>query len=324
MSAFETSKENIQDRIAAGSQWISRLDDRQTCALLTISIALIAAGDLLLFPFGLMSGPFYMLPICLACWKLSFRSTLSVIFVTAALSILTFAVHGRPMTLIGSLANLCILTLVPGFVALIVASLRSSADRQHMLAHHDSRTGVLNSMGFANRATAVLSVSARSNRTMLLCFIDLDGFKQVNDRFGHEAGDLTLTRFGAAVRASLRSEDCFGRIGGDEFAWLVSLEQPATARAVAETLHRRLVDTLSTLQQGLGCSLGALILPPTHPMPLGELMRYADQLMYRAKRSGRNQLRIASVVEIVETEVTDVPSHRHLGDNCEVAALSKR
>lgn len=324
MSEFEISRENIQERIATVSRWISRLNERQTWCLLTISIAAIAAADLLLFPFGLMSGPFYMLPICFACWKLSFRSSLLVIFITAALSLMTFAVHGRPMTAISSVINLGILTLVPSFVALIVASLRSSADRQRTLAHYDSRTGVLNSMGFADQATAMLSISTLTNRTMLLCFIDLDGFKQVNDRFGHEAGDLTLNRFGMAVRAALRAEDCFGRIGGDEFAWLVSLDHPTTAQAVAETLHRRLVETLSTLQPGLGCSLGALILPPAHPMPLSELMRFADQLMYRAKRSGMNQLRIASVPDLVEAEVSAIPDLRRFGHGLEVTTMSKR
>lgn len=291
-----------QDVLTAFTRWLSSLALKQTWLLLSACIATISIADLIFFPLGVTCGPFYMLPICLACWQLDFRSTLIVIVVTAVLSIMTFVVYGRPMTTFSLLGNLAVLIFVPGLVVLIVNGLRSSADRQHKLAHHDFLTGALNTMGFTREAAVVLSSSARTNKTWLLCFIDLDGFKQVNDRHGHEIGDQTLRRFGAKVGTSLRAGDCFGRIGGDEFAWLLPVEQPASPRDVAEILHRRLIDILAQ-QHDLGCSLGALILPPDNRRPLDELMRAADQLMYRAKRSGKNQLRIASIADMTETKV---------------------
>jgi diguanylate cyclase (GGDEF)-like protein len=302
--AFINQKQT-QDALTAFTHWLSSLAVRQTWLLLSVSIAIISIADLLFFPLGVTCGPFYMLPICLACWQLDLRSTLIVIVVTAILSIMTFVVYGRPMTTFSLLGNLAVLIFVPGLIVLIVNGLRSSVDRQRKLAHHDFLTGALNTMGFAHEAATILSSPTRTNKTWLLCFIDLDGFKQVNDRHGHEIGDQTLRQFGAKVRTSLRAGDCFGRIGGDEFAWLIPVEQSGSARDVAEILHHRLIDILAR-QHDLGCSLGALILPPDHWRPLDELMRAADQLMYRAKRSGKNQLRIASISEMAETEANAV------------------
>jgi diguanylate cyclase (GGDEF)-like protein len=133
-----------------------------------------------------------------------------------------------------------------------------------------------------------------SNQTLLLCYIDLDGFKQVNDRYGHDAGDQTLRELGARIKAFLRSTDCFGRIGGDEFAWLAPVESPEAAPELARTLHRRLIRILTEQRPELGCSLGAVIVSPGAKPPLTTLMHSADQLMYVAKRAGPNQLRMAS------------------------------
>lgn len=293
-------KQKFQNAAWVITQWLATFTGNQTCLLVVAGIAVIAAADNLLFPFGLTCGPFYMLPICLACWRLRFHATFAVIVVTASLSVMTFIIHGRPMSTVIGLANLVILIAVPGLVVMIVAGLRATVERQHTQTNYDFLTGVLSPLGFTAQATAMLSSPVVAERTLLLCFIDLDGFKQINDRYGHDAGDQALRIFGERMKTSLRGTDCFGRIGGDEFAWLAQVESASVAPDIAEKLHQRMIDTLSAQQPELGCSVGALILAPKSNRLLTELMREADQLMYSAKRSGKNQLRIAS---------TNVPPH---------------
>lgn len=286
-------RERAQDSALLMARWLSSLDTYQTWLLLTGMLTFIAVMDLILHPYGVKPGPFYMLPICLACWQLGFWSTFAVTIVTAALSVMTFVVYGQVSSFGSSIANLAIFIVVPGFIAAVVSGLRSAAQRQHRLANYDFLTGALNPMGFADRANALLSAQALINNHRLLCFIDLDGFKQINDRYGHDIGDGLLRSFGAEMQSELRAGDCFGRIGGDEFAWLISIEATACPTAAAAALHRRLTSVLTSKDPELGCSMGALVVPPKSDDSFPTLMRKADQLMYGAKRSGKNQVRVA-------------------------------
>ena len=125
--------------------------------------------------------------------------------------------------------------------------------------------------------------------------VDVDGFKQINDTFGHAAGDAVLQHIGALLRATLRASDLPARLGGDEFVALM----PETEIAGAATLGERLLERvqqrpLSVLDQSLVTSLSIGIASADGCNSLEELLAKADQALYRAKKEGRARVCVAA------------------------------
>ncbi|PHN32982.1 bifunctional diguanylate cyclase/phosphodiesterase [Pseudomonas sp. ICMP 460] len=156
----------------------------------------------------------------------------------------------------------------------------------------DPLTGLLNRRGFHQAVENTLLRSERNGLSLVLLYLDLDGFKRVNDTLGHDAGDRVLRWVSEQMQACLRSYDILGRMGGDEFTALLELEFPEQAAKIAE----KLIERVSVCQQvdGLDVMLGASIGIATFPdcgSDLNGLLRAADIAMYEAKRAGRQQYR---------------------------------
>lgn len=156
----------------------------------------------------------------------------------------------------------------------------------------DPLTGLLNRRGFYQSAENLLLRGERAGSTWVLMYLDLDSFKRVNDRLGHDAGDRVLRRVAEQLKACLRPFDILGRIGGDEFTALLDLECPEHAAKIAE----KLIERVSVCQQieGMDVTQGASIGIATFPdcgNDLDGLLRAADIAMYEAKRAGRQQYR---------------------------------
>ena len=151
------------------------------------------------------------------------------------------------------------------------------------IAWSDPLTGVLNRRGFERDATKRLSDSD-DDATGALLFVDLNEFKQVNDKCGHEVGDQLLTIAAERLRASLRSRDIIGRPGGDEFVALVPDVKPKVAEELAARLTKCLEEPYIVGSETLYCAASiGLALYPEHANTLTGLLRAADQAMYRAK-----------------------------------------
>ncbi|OPA96449.1 two-component system response regulator [Pseudomonas fluorescens] len=156
----------------------------------------------------------------------------------------------------------------------------------------DPLTGLLNRRGFHQAVENTLLRSERNEHSLVLLYLDLDGFKRVNDSLGHDAGDRVLRWVSEQMQACLRSYDILGRMGGDEFTALLELEFPEQAAKISE----KLIERVSVCQQvdGLDVMLGASIGIATFPdcgSDLNGLLRAADIAMYEAKRAGRQQYR---------------------------------
>jgi diguanylate cyclase (GGDEF)-like protein/PAS domain S-box-containing protein len=156
----------------------------------------------------------------------------------------------------------------------------------------DPLTGLLNRRGFYQTAENLLLRSDRSGSAWVLLYLDLDGFKRVNDSLGHDAGDRVLRWVSEQLKACLRPFDILARMGGDEFTALLDMEFPDQASRIAEEL----IERVSICQQidGLDIALGASIGIATFPdcaTNLDGLLRAADIAMYEAKRAGRQQYR---------------------------------
>ncbi|MEE1868706.1 putative bifunctional diguanylate cyclase/phosphodiesterase [Pseudomonas auratipiscis] len=157
----------------------------------------------------------------------------------------------------------------------------------------DPLTGLLNRRGFYQVAESALLLNERSERPQALLFLDLDGFKRINDSLGHEAGDRVLNWVAGQLKDCLGTCAILARMGGDEFTALLDLlEYPEQAARFAE----KLIERMSIYQEidGLEVTLGVSIGIATYPEcggSLDGLLRAADAAMYAAKQSGRQQYR---------------------------------
>ncbi|NNB47356.1 putative bifunctional diguanylate cyclase/phosphodiesterase [Pseudomonas chlororaphis] len=156
----------------------------------------------------------------------------------------------------------------------------------------DPLTGLLNRRGFYQTVESVLLRSERSDKSLVLLYLDLDGFKRVNDSLGHDAGDRVLRWVSEQIKACLRSFDILARMGGDEFTALLELEFPEQAAKISEKLIERIsiCQQIDGLDVALGASIGIAIYPDCGSN-LDGLMRAADIAMYESKRAGRQQYR---------------------------------
>jgi len=156
------------------------------------------------------------------------------------------------------------------------------------LALSDELTGVYNRRGFLALAERQLKLGRRSGRAILVFFADVDGLKQINDKFGHKEGDLALVHAAEVLEKTFRDSDVIARFGGDEFA-VLALEVSGHSES---TIRARLEQNLKELNAKhsrctLSISLGAVRFDPTNPRSpasIEQLMIRADEAMYEEKR----------------------------------------
>ena len=167
---------------------------------------------------------------------------------------------------------------------------RRNATQLVQLAERDALTGLYNRYRF-NEEIARMSADAQRNGTRLaLLFFDLDGFKHINDTFGHRAGDATLIRVASEVGAQVRRNEIFARLGGDEFAILAPDAVDEVLQVLAERVTRSIAQMRIEFEgqtMRVTCSCGIAVYPDNAASPDG-LMACADAAMYQAKEAGKN------------------------------------
>jgi diguanylate cyclase (GGDEF)-like protein/PAS domain S-box-containing protein len=154
------------------------------------------------------------------------------------------------------------------------------------MALNDQLTGLYNRRGFFTLATRELKRAQRSQKSLLLFFLDLDGLKDINDQFGHEEGDRTLTAAAKVLTQTFRISDITSRIGGDEFAILVVDTDETLIEKLLLRLYRLInnFNVRKTHKSKLALSIGHAIYDPLKPSTLDELISQADQGMYKMKK----------------------------------------
>jgi diguanylate cyclase (GGDEF)-like protein len=171
----------------------------------------------------------------------------------------------------------------------LVDALRHAFDAERKLARTDPLTGAANYRGFVERAEDELARARRYERPVGLIALDLDGFKDVNDALGHEAGDAVLVATAEAIRRAARRSDLVARMGGDEFMVLLPETGPEGARAAAEKILTALRRAMATGGWAVTASIGVLA---RHGPPgtVEHMMRQADALMYHSKAAGGDRI----------------------------------
>ncbi len=167
------------------------------------------------------------------------------------------------------------------------------AERMARLAQYDALTDLPNRVLLQDRARQALALARREGKSLAVMYIDLDGFKQVNDNLGHDLGDELLVQFARRMQAAVRQSDTVCRQGGDEFVVLLpGLDGPQQSTVVARKVLAvcQAPFDLQGHEVRVGLSAG-LALFPQHGSAFEELARHADTAMYAAKRSGRMQVR---------------------------------
>ncbi|HWH97142.1 MAG TPA: diguanylate cyclase, partial [Pseudolysinimonas sp.] len=176
-----------------------------------------------------------------------------------------------------------------------LARIRLQEDLAH-LALHDQLTGLANRALLREHIDATLAASADTAQSVAMMFLDLDGFKPVNDRLGHTTGDQVLCEVADRMRAVVREGDVIGRFGGDEFIVLCPATDDEQAAFIAERLREAVGLPMEWLPAGfaVSASVGVVVLHPSDHRPTtDELLEIADSEMYRAKNGGRNRVSIA-------------------------------
>ncbi len=240
---------------------------------------------------------FYLIPVAAVAWYgkdrfvgvvFCFLSALTWLFIDD----ISGSVYSNPLIPIwNSLVRLGFFLII----AFLLHRLRVNLDWQAARADIDGLTGLLNARAFRDRYDAAFQQASRHKRSLAIGYLDLDGFKGINDNFGHAVGDQVLKTVAQTLTHRVRASDICARLGGDEFVVLLPETDLAGAQTFFSVLHQSLIELFS--QQGwlVGCSVGVAVypLPPSHPE---EAIKRADKLMYEVKHSGKNRILFEEIV----------------------------
>ncbi|BEU96816.1 EAL domain-containing protein [Acidovorax sp. DW039] len=199
--------------------------------------------------------------------------------------IVSFDARGIPQRMLG--------------VAIDVTPQREQEVLLQKLAHYDALTGLPNRVLLARKLQEAMALASANQKLLGVAYLDLDGFKPVNDRFGHGAGDRLLMAVAGRLSRALRPQDCVARLGGDEFVILLpDLESPAECEG---RLHRVMDSVaspypLDSERVVVTASIG-YTLYPSDDADADALLRHADQAMYAAKQAGRNRFHMFDAVQ---------------------------
>lgn len=188
------------------------------------------------------------------------------------------------------------------FVALFtdVTSVREHQRQLEHMAHFDALTNLPNRLLLSDRMSQGLAQAERRGHALAIVYLDLDGFKAVNDQHGHEAGDQLLIRLADRMKQVLREEDTLARLGGDEFVAVMG--DLANGDASLPMLYRLLEAASQPVEMGqhrlqVSASIGVTFYPQAQPIDADQLLRQADQAMYQAKLAGKNRFHIFDAVQ---------------------------
>jgi diguanylate cyclase (GGDEF)-like protein len=271
----------------------ARLDAADEATVWLLSLAIVGVVGALDYLTGteVSFSLFYLFPVSIAAWWIGERAGIIFSFMSAVVWFVandfTAAQHVAPLL---SFWNASIRLAFFLVVTVLLVRTHSMLLRERALSRIDYLTGAYNVRAFHEIADAECMRASRYPQPLTLTYIDLDGFKHVNDRYGHQEGDKVLQIVAQTLRAGVRRPDAVARLGGDEFALLLPQTDLESARTFLPRLREELLAAMQRNNWRVTFSIGALTCP-TAPAALGDVVSEADELMYEVKRTGRNAIR---------------------------------
>ncbi|OWY37809.1 hypothetical protein CEK28_15455 [Xenophilus sp. AP218F] len=178
-------------------------------------------------------------------------------------------------------------------IVLLFISYERLLQQLKIRAHHDSLTQLLNHRAFKEKAEPAFARALQSGEPLALLLIDLDHFKSINDRYGHQVGDAVLEQLAACLRKEARQSDLLGRHGGEEFVVLLPQTGAIEAYNAADRLRRAIANLhpeAGGRRLAISASIGVACLNPQEHSNLASLFLAADMLLYQAKHKGRDRV----------------------------------
>jgi diguanylate cyclase (GGDEF)-like protein len=270
------------------NSFIADLPARMVSGLAVLLMLMVAAVDYLT-GYEVSFSVFYLIPTSLAAWYGSRRIGYGMSLFGALTWIIIEMTSGQPYSQQWILFwNGAVRLVFFSLVAYLLAELKSHLLYERDLARSDNLTGLLNRAGFFERASVAVNAASRYGYSIAVAYIDLNGFKSINDNMGHSQGDRALQAVGALLGEASRGSDVIARFGGDEFVVLLPDTDLPGAKAYFE---KRQTDLQRTFHEqgwtGLGSSIGAVVFEKA-PRDISDALRRADDLMYRVKQSGKS------------------------------------
>ena len=236
--------------------------------------------------------PLYYAPISLLAWNVGPLGALLAAGLSALAWLGVNSYAGLQYSSSGIwVANTLLLAGSFAIVGLLISTLKGALVRERALSRTDPLTGLLNRRALDEEGSRLLALCRRKNHPVAMAYLDLDGFKAVNDRLGHETGDDVLRTVAEALRLSVRPSDLCARLGGDEFVVLLPEADAGEATAAMERLRQLVSERLSAITVPVTISIGGVTFK-TAPATVEEMIPAADARMYLAKAAGKNRVHL--------------------------------
>jgi diguanylate cyclase (GGDEF)-like protein len=236
---------------------------------------------------------FYLLPIAFATWQSGRYAGYAALFLSSLAwlydDVMTSRSYLRPDVPYWDIATKIAFCFV--FIN-ILRSLKRALDTEKKYARIDYLTETANRRYFFDIASIEISRARRHNYPLTLAYLDLDNFKYVNDHYGHKTGDRVLVLTSSIIKESLRGSDLVARVGGDEFAILLTQTDQAQAQIALNRLRQNVLNLMQRYNWPVTFSMGVITCMGTL-CSFDTLMTKADDLMYQVKRSGKNTIKQA-------------------------------
>ena len=233
---------------------------------------------------------FYILPITLATWYAG-RWSGVVVSLASAISWLIADLNmlsGFSSPLIPYLNETFRLTVFL-IITFILAKLKKTMDNHKALSRTDPLTAILNRRAFYDLAEMELNKARRYQNPLSVLYVDIDNFKQINDRLGHHTGDTVLRAAAKIIKNNIRAIDIIGRFGGDEFVILLAQTGAESIAPVARKVKEKLFNLMQKNNWPVTFSIGAVTFE-NPPDSVEQLIIAADRQMYNAKKNGKNRI----------------------------------
>ncbi len=252
---------------------------------------------LLIGVLDLYAGPrvffmvFYLIPIFIAAWFGKKPETIIISLFAGSMWYFSDKVLGpeKYRSLI-NIWNTFTVIFSYVFISLLLYRLKIELKKARRAARIDFLTGLVNIREFHARCFGEMERMSRSRKSLTIAYIDVDDFKRINDRLGHDKGDVVLRKAASVLMKNVRKTDTAARLGGDEFAVLFPALGPAGVKKRIKKIKKKLRKKMENHSHKITFSFGVITYTKP-PKTVRQMIRQADRMMYKVKKSGKNRFR---------------------------------